>query len=587
MLVLIIAIVAVAITIRLDGLDGRVLSHPENFVPGLDMPDWVDWPPERLTMMEVLRGTPMDGHPPAYFLAMVPWVNAFGTSLFSLRLPSALLGAASVFLLFLIGKRAHGPAVGLLAAALLAVHSHHIYWSQMARMYVPVAFLGLLSTLWLLKALEDGRVRSFAIYLGVTALALWTQLYAWPLLVGQVAWVVMGALAGRPWRRVLRTQVLAFVIGAPVVQLSLYQVPSPQWFHDARGYLEFGYLFDANLPFWGARPAMPNAFLVMGLCLALVAMGMFAAAHRTPRPARTQPDDRGFGGKLDWALGTLVMGTMLVLAWRWLGSDWTLWAISALPLVMVAGGLIADGTIVRLRETRVSGFAKRLDVVSLATVLAFLPVGIMLAVSQFRGVYVERGTVVFLPYLLLLVACGFIHLLTRRSMPIRTAGLVVAGATGVIFAAAFMRVRVASGSPRDYESLGRELTTHIKPDDLVLVKNDWNQPPLFYYLDRSLDHQLVHQSYKEAVDSLQPSRVWLVRICGQPRPEAEVAVGDMYLTEIMRVTRAELWLYGRQESGAIPAVPGDSSISGVGCKSTDPVYRVARQLDGGEMVSGK
>lgn len=59
----------------------------------------------------------------------------------SMRLPFALLGAASVPLLALVGRPLVGARASLLAAALLAVHPWHLYWSQNARAYALVVLL--------------------------------------------------------------------------------------------------------------------------------------------------------------------------------------------------------------------------------------------------------------------------------------------------------------------------------------------------------------------------------------------------------------------------------------------------------------
>src|SRR5688572_6466677 len=128
------AIVLGALALRLHGLGDRMLSHPENFAPGLPMPEWVRFPPPSHDVESVLRGNLIDGHPPGYFLGLLAWSKAFGASLTSLRLPSALLGALSVGLLALIALREGNRWTALLAAALLALHGHHLYWSQLARM---------------------------------------------------------------------------------------------------------------------------------------------------------------------------------------------------------------------------------------------------------------------------------------------------------------------------------------------------------------------------------------------------------------------------------------------------------------------
>lgn len=65
-------------------------------------------------------------------------LGAVGDDEFSLRMPFALLGIASVPLLALCGRRLVGPTAAVAAALLCACHPWHIYWSQNARGYVIV-----------------------------------------------------------------------------------------------------------------------------------------------------------------------------------------------------------------------------------------------------------------------------------------------------------------------------------------------------------------------------------------------------------------------------------------------------------------
>ena len=62
-------------------------------------------------------------------------VAILGESAWAVRLPSALFGVGSVWSLFVLGRRVIGTREALLAAALLAVSYHHIWFSQNARGY--------------------------------------------------------------------------------------------------------------------------------------------------------------------------------------------------------------------------------------------------------------------------------------------------------------------------------------------------------------------------------------------------------------------------------------------------------------------
>jgi uncharacterized membrane protein len=97
--------------------------------------------------------TEQAGIPPTYFGIMWTWARVFGTSDAALRFPSVLVGIALVPVtygaLLELGQR---RAAARVAALLVAVNPMLIWYSQEARPYSLLVFLGTLS-LWLLARL--------------------------------------------------------------------------------------------------------------------------------------------------------------------------------------------------------------------------------------------------------------------------------------------------------------------------------------------------------------------------------------------------------------------------------------------------
>jgi 4-amino-4-deoxy-L-arabinose transferase-like glycosyltransferase len=75
---------------------------------------------------------PNDYDPPVSRYVVAPFVGILGLSEFSTRLPLALMGIATVFLVALLGRRWFNPAAGLLAALLLTIDPWHINFSRIA-----------------------------------------------------------------------------------------------------------------------------------------------------------------------------------------------------------------------------------------------------------------------------------------------------------------------------------------------------------------------------------------------------------------------------------------------------------------------
>jgi mannosyltransferase len=72
-----------------------------------------------------------------------------GTSEFWVRFPSAVFGAASVLILFLLASRLFGRRAGLLASVTLALAPYHVWYAQDARAYAGLIFWSLLGLYFL------------------------------------------------------------------------------------------------------------------------------------------------------------------------------------------------------------------------------------------------------------------------------------------------------------------------------------------------------------------------------------------------------------------------------------------------------
>ena len=82
-------------------------------------------------------------------------VVAFGEHAWSLRLPAVVMGVASLWATFWFGRRVTTDRVALLAAALLAVSYHHVWFSQNARGYTGLLLWTLLGSGLFLQLLGE------------------------------------------------------------------------------------------------------------------------------------------------------------------------------------------------------------------------------------------------------------------------------------------------------------------------------------------------------------------------------------------------------------------------------------------------
>jgi mannosyltransferase len=107
-----------------------------------------------------------------------------------IRVPSLLLGTATVPLTYALGRRTIGVRPGLVAAAFVALSPFAIFYSVEARAYATLMFLAAVSTLALVSALTTGRVRWWVVYSIASALVLYTHYTGVFIVLVQGAWAL-------------------------------------------------------------------------------------------------------------------------------------------------------------------------------------------------------------------------------------------------------------------------------------------------------------------------------------------------------------------------------------------------------------
>lgn len=126
----------------------------------------------------------MHDHPWGVPLTQNLSMSIFGESNFGFRLPSALLGIASVYVLYLIGTLLYAEEVGLIAAAILAVTVNSIYISRLGLQESYVIFAILLAVYYFLRSLRDPKYLLWVgIIMGIGAEMKYTTLILAPMLV--------------------------------------------------------------------------------------------------------------------------------------------------------------------------------------------------------------------------------------------------------------------------------------------------------------------------------------------------------------------------------------------------------------------
>jgi len=157
-------------------------------------------------------------HPPLYHLLLRLWMQLSGFSPLHARLLSAVLGAAAIPLLYILGRELVGEKGAILSALLLMVSPFHVHFSQEVRMYGLLCTEAILAMLLLARLLRRASwTTTFALAL-VNAAGLATHL-------SYVLILVTLAVSAAFLRRNRRFLILS--IGLPLVLLALIRGALP------------------------------------------------------------------------------------------------------------------------------------------------------------------------------------------------------------------------------------------------------------------------------------------------------------------------------------------------------------------------
>jgi 4-amino-4-deoxy-L-arabinose transferase-like glycosyltransferase len=204
--------------------------------------------------------------------SILAWVSVetFGESAWAIRLPAVLFGVASLWALFLLGRRIVGATEALLACALMTFSYHHVWFSQNARGYTGLLLFTLLGTWLWLEAISRGELRWWVLYALAVILGLLTHLTMAFVVAAQVMLYLFQLVrdAGRSEVRVGWKPVVTWVLCATAT-LQLYALSLPEFLQ--KGLHEVSQPSEWTNPMWVVTETIRN--LQFGLSGAAVLLG--------------------------------------------------------------------------------------------------------------------------------------------------------------------------------------------------------------------------------------------------------------------------------------------------------------------------
>jgi len=509
----------VGFAVRLHGLERNGITHAEVYVPRLTMPEWVDAPPPRRTFEETTFGTLYhDNHPPGYYAFMWAWTGLAGTGLRAIRLPAALAGGATIALLYWLARRRDGEGVALTAATLLALHGHHVFWSQQARMWVFLGFLGVLSVLLLQRFYARPRSSTAAAYVCVVCAGLWFEYSFWPFFLAQAVWTLCRNADSHALPAAFQLQLLALVLSSPVLGFLVVHLGLGRTEYLARtGALE--HLGGFLLLQWLLRPPEPPAALSVAASWAVVALlvaGATLLIVGVVRSPASEPLAEASADPPALPLGLTIAASLAaslccLRLYRRGAGDVAFAVVAALPWLLLAAGVAGKrrwSLWARwIRAFRGDRLRRRITE-DAATMHAIVPLAILLLASIWVPSVAARSLLFLTPFALILVARGLFAGIPRPGW--RILPLLILLAAAVVSVGQYARWGL---TPVDEQTLALAMQPLMRPADVVLINQDWRTQPMYYYFPADRYHTGDfgdHLAGLRSVPRLRPDRVWVV-----------------------------------------------------------------------------
>jgi 4-amino-4-deoxy-L-arabinose transferase-like glycosyltransferase len=275
-----------------------------------------------------------ESNPPLYYVLAWGWAKAFGSGEVGLRSLTALFGAATVPVAYMIGRELASWRAGLIAAAIVAVNPMLIWYSQESRSYALLVFFGALSLLFFARALRTHADRDLGLWALASALALLSHYFAFFVVGIEAVWLLVAL-------RTRRAEALAAVGAVTVVALPLLPLLTAQTNPAHIGWIEHSSLstrvFETGVSFLAgetghviAEPPRERYALIpvvlVGAALLLVAF----------RGTRREKQATGLG--LAVGLGVVLLASSAALA----GKDYFV-ERNLLPALVPLGAAVAVG----------------------------------------------------------------------------------------------------------------------------------------------------------------------------------------------------------------------------------------------------
>jgi mannosyltransferase len=174
----------------------------------------------RRSFVDMINQLPAsESTPPLYYALAWPWTQLFGSGEAGIRSLSAVLGVATVLVVYLAARQLFDSRAALFAAAIVAFNPMLIWYSQEARAYALLALLAAIGFWLAARIVTDGATRRLLWWwAGVSIAAMLTHYFAVFIVLAEGVWLYRTLEAHRDVfkRAVIAMLVLCTFVLAPL-----------------------------------------------------------------------------------------------------------------------------------------------------------------------------------------------------------------------------------------------------------------------------------------------------------------------------------------------------------------------------------
>jgi 4-amino-4-deoxy-L-arabinose transferase-like glycosyltransferase len=265
----------------------------------------------RLPLSDLHQALKQDGAPPLYYVLLHVWMGAYGTGNVAARSLSGVCMIGAVVATWFAARRFADTRVAWIAAVIMAINPYAIRYATEARMYALEILFVSCGILAFQRAIQSPSIGRLAVFGVLVALFVYTQYWAFYLLITfgvLLAWMALRGAHQRAARRLLVATALGVATFMPWVPTFLYQRAhtGTPWGTPVLPGIPLGYtLRDFAGGASGTTADRQEGWLLFFVLFALLLLGVFARSvddRHIDLDVRTQPEARGMAFMLSVGL---------------------------------------------------------------------------------------------------------------------------------------------------------------------------------------------------------------------------------------------------------------------------------------------